>query len=97
MSANSRSSPKITSLEGVMMSGAALRAKQEEARQALSHAPLPDDLYQQGQRIIHSTLGRGAVVALLGPADDRRIVIDFDQCGQKELLLSICAGKLSHE
>jgi DNA helicase II / ATP-dependent DNA helicase PcrA len=97
MEAQARSTPRTTSLEGLMMTGAALRQRQEQARQALSHAPLPNDSYEPGQRVIHSTLGRGAVVALLGPAEDRRIVIAFDQCGQKELMLAFCSGKLSTE
>jgi DNA helicase-2/ATP-dependent DNA helicase PcrA len=85
-------------------SGQAMRARasadsvrMKPQKHELSHAPMPNDPYLPDERIIHSTLGSGTVVALLGSPDDRRIVVAFDQCGQKELVLAFCAGKISPE
>ncbi|MBA3686735.1 MAG: UvrD-helicase domain-containing protein [Planctomycetes bacterium] len=55
------------------------------------------DPFRPDERVIHSVFGRGTVIGLAGPEGDRRIVIAFDQSGQKELLLAFCAGKLSKE
>jgi hypothetical protein len=97
--------PRIRDL--AMMTGADL-LKQKLAEQdairagkrwAETHAlgERTDDPFRSGDRVIHATLGRGKVLGLSGPEGDRRIVIEFDQGGQKELLLAFAGGKLSRE
>ena len=97
--------PRIKDL--AMMTGADLLkqklAEQDAIREgkhwAQTHAlgERGDDPFRTGERVIHATLGRGKVLGLSGPEGDRRIVIEFDHGGQKELLLAFCAGKLSRE
>jgi DNA helicase-2/ATP-dependent DNA helicase PcrA len=76
-----------------------LKDASRKEKKAYFDAPvaLPDDPFISGERIIHSTLGAGEVVAMKGPAGNRAIVVAFDQHGKKELLWSFCAGKVSRE
>jgi len=48
-----------------------------------------------GQRIIHSTFGRGTVVVLRGPQEQRVAIIEFDKHGAKELQLAFAMAKIS--
>ena len=59
---------------------------------------LPTDPYRPGERVIHSTFGRGTVQLCRGPADRRAIVIEFGgTIGVKELQLAFAASRLSRE
>jgi DNA helicase-2/ATP-dependent DNA helicase PcrA len=91
-----------------MISGAELKRRQEagerhaiEIGRQWSAASRIDqregDPFAAGERVIHAAFGRGEVLGLSGPDHDRRVVIRFDQGGQRELLLAFCAGKLSRE
>jgi hypothetical protein len=48
-------------------------------------------------RVIHAQLGPGRILGYAGKPSDRRVVIIFDQGGQRELLLAFCNGKLMRE
>ena len=57
---------------------------------------LASDPYRPGERVLHSTFGKGLVIGCRGPADRRSIQIEFDRpVGMKELQLAFAAGKLS--
>ena len=59
---------------------------------------LSTDPYRPGERVIHSTFGRGTVQLCRGPADRRAIVIEFGgTIGVKELQLAFAASRLSRE
>ncbi|HYE04396.1 MAG TPA: UvrD-helicase domain-containing protein [Planctomycetota bacterium] len=73
------------------------RGEDYAAAHALETTAAEGDPFAAGDRVVHTVLGRGRVVGLAGRPDDRRVVIDFDQGGQKELLLAFCTGKLSRE
>ncbi len=47
------------------------------------------NLFRQGDRVIHRKFGEGRVVALLGSGADARIQIEFTAYGVKEFVLSI--------
>lgn len=49
----------------------------------------------KGTRINHTTLGDGTVADTRGPEGDRRLVADFDECGQKELLIAFAHSRVS--
>lgn len=46
-------------------------------------------LFSEGDRVRHAKFGAGTVTALSGTGKDARIVIRFDSCGEKELMLSV--------
>jgi len=46
-------------------------------------------LFSEGDRVRHAKFGAGTVTALSGSGKDARIVIQFDSCGEKELMLSV--------
>ncbi|MFW5751276.1 MAG: ATP-dependent helicase [Planctomycetota bacterium] len=52
---------------------------------------------QPGLRIRHRSIGVGTVLRLAGPEDDPTIHIDFDDLGEKELLLAYAAAQLVRE
>lgn len=92
---------------GALTSGAALAASLRSGESAQGHGKrkagqnkdeaiaLPGDPYAAGDEIIHSSLGEGTVVALSGPAGDRKITIDFVRGGRKEILLSFAQKRMS--
>jgi len=55
------------------------------------------DPFAVAARVHHTIFGGGEVVGYAGPVNDRRILVRFDETGQRELLLSFCVGKLHAE
>ncbi len=56
---------------------------------------LESDALAPGQRIIHSTFGRGTVAVLRGEPEDRVAIIEFDKYGAKELRLMYAMAKIT--
>lgn len=56
---------------------------------------LASDALAPGQRIIHSTFGRGTVAVLRGEPEDRVAIIEFDKYGAKELRLMYAMAKIT--
>lgn len=45
------------------------------------------DTYKQGDLVIHDRFGRGTITALEGPPEDLKATVEFDNGGEKKLLL----------
>jgi len=43
--------------------------------------------YVKGERVVHSTFGSGAVVEISGFGPDMKVTVNFDDAGQKKLLV----------
>jgi DNA helicase-2/ATP-dependent DNA helicase PcrA len=43
--------------------------------------------FYPGERVLHSTFGEGTVLEITGDGDNRKARIDFDDFGEKQLLL----------
>jgi len=67
------------------------RADREREREPIA---LPGDPYAAGDEVIHNHFGPGVVLELSGPPDDRRLVIEFERVGVKELLAAFAAQRL---
>jgi hypothetical protein len=80
-----------------LTTGLDLKEASRKERKAFYDAPLvmEGDPYQPGERVLHSIFGRGEVMAMKGPKENRTILIQFDAHGAKELQMSFAAGKLS--
>jgi DNA helicase-2/ATP-dependent DNA helicase PcrA len=85
--------------EVAMMSGAELKQRQQGKQWSAANQfdSRPGDPFAVGERVVHSAFGRGVVLGCTGPDQDRKIVITFDQGGQRELMLAFCVGKLARE
>lgn len=77
---------------GLLTSGSALKAALASGRRDDDAVP-----FTAGARIVHGTLGPGTVQSMTGEGHDRRLVVDFDDGGEKELLWSFAARQVSPE
>jgi len=75
-------------------SGTGMGARRKPAEADDAPVVFDGDPFRPSQRLAHATFGEGTVRELTGPPDDRRIVIEFDQVGAKELLLRFAGPRL---
>lgn len=94
--------------QGLLTSGAALRSalrgrgvdvgtaagRREEAEREREPIALAGDPYLAGQQVMHAVFGAGRVLRLEGSPDDRRILVDFERVGVKELIARLAGGNL---
>ncbi len=76
---------------GETSQGDGRRRKKEEDDAPIG---LDGDPFEAGDRIMHNTMGEGTVVKLSGPKGDRKIKIDFEEKGVKDLLLAFAQSRL---